>query len=223
MRIVSIRGHTFLAGPLGPESVVADLGAHKGEFSREVHQRFGCHCHMVEALPDLFAGLPETETLHKHHLAMAGRDGPVELFVSANPEANSITRTVAGSQAAVTVESATLATLMSHAGLAHIDLLKVDIEGAEIALFESAGADMLAKIAQISVEFHDFVPGMLGPNEVNSVMDKLEESGFYKIKFSRKLNTDVLFINRRLIPVGPLAYRYMKYVAKYLRGVLRRL
>ena len=42
---------------------------------------------------------------------------------------------------------------MSSFGLSHIDLLKVDIEGAEKEVFESA--NWLDRVSVIAVEFHD--------------------------------------------------------------------
>lgn len=223
MNIVTIRGHTFLADSLDEGSVVVDLGAHNGEFSREVHRRFNCQCHMVEALPDLFAQIATDSALHKYHYAMTGTDGPVTLFVSANPEANSITKTVASATDSVQVEGLSLASFMQRTGLKHIDLLKVDIEGAEIALLESASTDVLAAIDQITVEFHDFIPGLIDSNQVESIKRKLNESKFYGIKFSHHMNTDVLFINQRFGRIGRLGYWYLKYLAKYVRASFRAL
>ena len=36
-----------------------------------------------------------------------------------------------------------------------IDLLKVDIEGAELELFENFSIEFLEKIRQVTIEFHD--------------------------------------------------------------------
>jgi len=52
-------------------------------------------------------------------------------------------------------------TLMSRFGLSHIDLLKIDIEGAEKEVFESA--NWLDRVSVVAVEFHDrFKPGSTG-------------------------------------------------------------
>lgn len=220
MDIVTIRGHTFIANALDATAVVVDLGAHKGEFSSEINRRYGCRCHMVEALPALYAQIEETASLKKYPFAMASSDGPLSLFVSDNPEANSIAQ-AAGMQATVPVEGVTLATFMVRAGLDRIDLLKIDIEGAEIGLLESAGDDVFSAIGQITIEFHDFVPGLVEAAQVEAVTRRLEKLGFSAIKFSRALNTDVLFVNQRFCHIGPVRRLYYSYIIKYLRGIYK--
>lgn len=84
-RITTARGHSFYTGLVNRESVIVDLGGHKGEFSSEISQRFGCKCYLVEALPTLFSQIGEGPLVQKYNFAMAGRDEPVELFVSKNP------------------------------------------------------------------------------------------------------------------------------------------
>jgi FkbM family methyltransferase len=57
------------------------------------------------------------------------------------------------------VPSVTLSDLMLQFGISRIDLLKVDIEGAEKEVFESSGA-WIAKVDMIIVELHErFKPG----------------------------------------------------------------
>ncbi|HZW23948.1 MAG TPA: FkbM family methyltransferase [Gallionella sp.] len=218
--IETIRGHSFCPALLGDDAVVVDMGAHKGEFAREVGERFACHCHMVEALPALYDAMSEEGGMRKYNFAMAGQDGFVSLGVSENPEANSIVARE-GAQGWVRVEGVTLATFMARAGLERIDLLKVDIEGAEIALIESAGEDELSRVVQMTVEFHDFLPGLVEPRRLEAVRKKMRGLGFYVIKFSGRLNTDVLFLNRRFCHLGLLEYWYMKYVLRYARGLSR--
>ena len=220
MKLATIRGHTFLVDPLGANAVVVDLGAHKGEFSRELNRRYGCQCHMVEALPDLHAQLIEANGLRKCHGAMTGTDGPVTLFVSENPEANSIINGMADNKA-ITVDGMTLDTFMAKAGLNKVDLLKVDIEGAEIGLLESASERALAGISQISVEFHDFFPGCVDPARVEGVKSRLRRIGFLDLVFSHRVNTDVLFINSSQLDISRLELLHLKYVTKYLRGLAR--
>ncbi|MHB1688297.1 MAG: FkbM family methyltransferase [Ignavibacteriaceae bacterium] len=220
--ITTIRGHSFYTGLVNSESVIFDLGAHKGEFSSEISNGFGCKCHLVEALPSLFSQIDERPFVKKYNFAMAGRDEPVELFVSKNLEGSTITGSSAsGSEDAVTVDGVTLGTLMARAGIETIDLLKIDIEGAEVGLFEAASNDLLSNITQITVEFHDFVPGVISTHQAEEIKERLQGLGFYAIKFSRSLNTDVLFINRKLSRMSRAEYWYIKYIVKYTRGIAR--
>lgn len=220
--ITTIRGHSFYTGLINRESVVVDLGAHKGEFSSEMSKSFGCKCYLVEALPSLFSQIGESTLLKKFNFAMADRDEPVELFVSQNLEGSTITSsTAAGSNRAVTVDGVTMGSFMTRAGISAIDLLKMDIEGAEIAFFAGTSDDILSNIKQITIEFHDFVSGGISTQQVTDLKNRLQGLGFAVIKFSRSLNTDVLFINRRLCSMSAVEYWYIKCVLKYARGFAR--
>jgi hypothetical protein len=46
--------------------------------------------------------------------------------------------------------------LLDHLQLPRIDLLKADIEGAEISMLTACPDEVLGRIAQIGIEFHDF-------------------------------------------------------------------
>ena len=51
------------------------------------------------------------------------------------------------------VQGMTMQTILDHAGFERVNLLKIDIEGAEAGLFE-AGEDWLERVDTIAVEFH---------------------------------------------------------------------
>ena len=113
----------------------------------------------------------------------------------------------------------TLARLRREAGFDQADLLKLDIEGAELDVFEGAAADELRRFRQITVEFHDFV----WPEQavrVGRAMALMEAAGFRRINFSRD-NTDVLFVRRDLL-AWP-AWLWLRFVVRNLRGLRRRL
>lgn len=119
------------------------------------------------------------------------------------------------------MDGVTLGTLMARAGIETIDLLKIDIEDAEVGLFEAASDGLLSNITKITVEFRDFVPGVISTHQVEEIKERLQGFGFYAIKFSRSLNTDVLFINRRRSRMSRAEYWYTKYIVKYSRGIYR--
>ncbi len=111
---------------------------------------------------------------------------------------------------------------MRRLGLEKIDLLKIDIEGAEIALFDSTSNDVLSRIRQITVEFHDFIPELGIQNDVKRTKLRLQSLGFYCIEWSRT-NTDVLFINRHASSTSWIDYLFAKYVLRYVFGIGRML
>lgn len=124
--------------------------------------------------------------------------------MSGNRECNSIQSSIAaeyGLRGSVACPGITFESFVKANNIDRIGLLKVDIEGSEEHLFDFTSDDLLRKINQISVEFHDFVPGAISTKKVEQIIKRLGFLGFYCIPFSymhpRKLYSDVLFIQRR--------------------------
>ena len=122
----------------------------------------------------------------------------------------------------VRVRTVSLPTFMREAGITAIDLLKLDIEGAEVAVLKNLPGECLERIKQITVEFHDFEFTEHG-KELPIIDELLKEKGFAKIKFSVRSNMDVLYINRRDFDISPSdaillrTERAMRVLAQHLR------
>lgn len=216
----SVRGHHFLSNLIHENSVVVDLGAHLGQFSHEVSNLFGCKCYAVEALPSLYTEISETPLVKKFNYAICDRNHTVKLCVTDNPESNHITiNNTQDEQIMISVNGTTLEEFIKKQKIESIDLLKVDIEGAEIELFKSISNEVLLNTKQITIEFHDFVFDI--GREVESIKKRLSSVGFIYIVFSKVNNGDVLFINQHQCNVSAFYYMYLKYFAKYVRGVQR--
>lgn len=200
--IEASEGHHFYARGLNQGSIVIDLGAHLGKFAHPVAARWSCSVYAVEASPALFARIPPASTLQTLNFAVGAVNGPVSFFLSNNPEANSVCRAMAGAWSAaspseIQVPGITLDNLFKQLGIRGADMLKVDVEGAEIALFGSAPDDLLREIGQITVEFHDFVAEANLGSEVKRTIERLAELGFSALVFSLPgSHGDVLFLNR---------------------------
>lgn len=129
-------------------AVVFDVGAHIGSFSVAVHDKYTDAVLIAfEPHPDNFAFLqknaPFARCINK---AIAGSAGTVHL---GDHEASP---SYALSDSGIAVEAVTLG---SHiAQVPHVDLLKVDVEGAEREIFENLEPDMLAKVDRIVMEIH---------------------------------------------------------------------
>lgn len=92
-----------------------------------------------------------------------------------------------------TVEAIGIPTLMRRYGLTKVDLLKIDIEGAEHELFSQNTADWLPYIKYIVIETHErFRPGTdcLVTNTLRSEFDELPMSGENRV-FSRRSGVGV--------------------------------
>ena len=69
---------------------------------------------------------------------------------------------VVDNKSAQEVPGLTLKLFMAKCGIETADLIKVDIKGAELNMFEACSDELLSRVGQFSVEFHDFIdPPML--------------------------------------------------------------
>ena len=198
LRSTRVMSHSFLPALLPADAVVMDLGANCGRFSTEVHDRFGWRCIAVEPNPAMFDRIPERSGIIRIQAAIATRDGPVVLNLASNPESSSLLSiSSAAKVGTVTVAGLTLASVASTAGCDRIDLLKMDIEGAEIDLLKSVPDEQWARIRQITIEFHESM-GLSTIAQVRGAIAHLEQIGFTALKMSLTHYGDVLFVNTRL-------------------------
>jgi FkbM family methyltransferase len=215
MRLASVRGHHIWPAPLTKDSVVVDAGAHRGEFSAEIIRRFGCQCHLVEANPRLVETLIVAGAESITPAALDARDGRGMLHVSENLEATGLFD--AGSASiGVDVETIALATLMQRLGITKIDILKLDIEGAEFDLIASTPDQTLQRISQITVEFHDFKPAFRDHGLFENARARLQVMGFDCCNLAFRTHGDVLFLNRARLHLVARQRIYFQFCARWI-------
>src|SRR5262245_4164173 len=130
--LAQIQDHTLWLPNLGPDSVVLDFGAHKGRFAQQMIDRFGSTVHAIEANPALIEKIAPHPRLTIHELALAGASGRLRFHISPNPEASSLLDSAAkGELSEVEVEAVTLESFLRSQNLDRVDVVKLDIEGAE--------------------------------------------------------------------------------------------
>jgi hypothetical protein len=96
------------------------------------------------------------------------------------------------------VRIVTLDDFVRSLSLTRIDLLKVDIEGAEIEVLQNASREVLSMCDQICVEFHDFLdPASI--TDIRCAIRRLRLLGFGAFRCSVLNRSDILFVHRRLI------------------------
>src|SRR6516165_9318324 len=99
----------------------------------------------------------------------------------------------------IQVQARQLESLLAEFRAPRIDLLKMDIEGAEVGILRSLSRATLRAIGQITVEFHsDPVFGFDLHREVEDVIRSLQRQGFLSLDFSGRARLDVLFVNRAI-------------------------
>jgi FkbM family methyltransferase len=152
--------------PAAAPRVILDLGAHIGASVLFFHERFpDARIVALEPDPGTFerlrrnvGGLPGVEL---RHAAVAPQDGPVPFFPSRQGWVSSLT----GDGDSVTVEGCTLAGLLRELG--SVDLLKIDVEGAEREVLAGAA---LGEVGTIIGEYH----GTPDPSDIERFFELLQ-------------------------------------------------
>jgi FkbM family methyltransferase len=216
-RPACIRGHHILGACLPRGAVVLDAGAHRGEFSRRIRSQFGCRCYGLEPNPALFSALLDSDYESKACCALSGRDGTALFRLSENPEAGHLSGgNLSADPNLLSVETVSLETAMRRFGLDRIELLKLDIEGAEFQVLTESPSHVLQSIGQIAVEFHDFLPEWQGAGNVAGVRRRLKSLGFLCCQFSFRTHGDVLFVNTARHELSFLRRFYLRHVARFV-------
>ena len=217
MKIKNFLHHTFISDFIDLKSVVVDLGANDGKFSEFIRNKFNCRIYAIEPLPDLFNSIKEDPNIKKFNYCINSTGEPCELYLESGYCATTRKK---DDKESIKVQGKTLREFIIEEKILQIDLLKVDIEGEEIGMFEKMDKKILLKINQITVEFHDFLWPELR-ERVEKIKKDFSKKGFYCIHFSLTNNGDVLFIRKNLITF--LNYFYLKYFLRYLMGIKRKL
>ncbi|MCS7200793.1 MAG: FkbM family methyltransferase [Patescibacteria group bacterium] len=214
MRIIEYLSHSFIADFLDDNSIVIDLGGNRGEFAKFIFENFNSTIYVVEPILELYNQILENSKIKKFNYCISNQK---EIEVSI-PESQCATIYDKNFKNKIICKGITLKELINQNNISKIDLLKVDIEGAEIEMFETIPNYILKNINQITIEFHDF----LWPElrfKVEKIKEMIKDNGFYCIKFSIKNNGDVLFVKKDLIP--KIYYFYLKYFYRYILGIKR--
>ena len=186
MDVVQMRGHSFFA--LGSAPFVVDLGANDGKFTADVLQAYpGATVLMVEADPYLVQKIAERFRTHPglqlyRGLVGAQTQDAVPFHLSRVPEGNSVRRAFSnhwspGETREISVPMTTLPDLLAQANPPRIDLLKVDIEGSEWDVLPTLTPREATLVAQLSVEFHDFLDPAARP-QTEACIAHLEDLGY---------------------------------------------
>lgn len=201
-------GHTFLA--LGQSSVVLDLGCNRGRFSSHVATTYGARVVALEPDPRLTPDIPSGVDLRRVALGDGARQK-----LTAKPGSDATL--IFGGDVIATVETFTLTALLRE--LRRVDLVKLDVEGAEInALLSTDPAD-LRRAGQLAVEFHEFLDPSLAPR-VRAARAHLRAAGFDELRFSGD-TSDVLFVNRERHRLSRMQRAELLLRRRYLRGARR--
>ena len=214
-----IEDHTFLSNNLNSRSVIVDLGGNKGNFSKTLRDKFKSRVYAVEPHPALYKKLLKLKDVDVFPAAIYSTNGITILYANKTRCASIHENLREKEPNGIRVRAITLDNFLKQKKLEKVDLLKVDIEGAEIEMFETLSPKILRHLKQITVEYHDFLDKSYLP-QIETIHRKLTDLGFKKVRFSHFTHGDVLYLNRLYFRIGPWEW-FQLYFYKYFQGIKR--
>jgi FkbM family methyltransferase len=217
MKVESYWSHSFIPELIQPDGVIFDFGTNNGGFCELVAPL----CQTVIGFePDPYwksrLSLPENVLVHRQ--AIAAKRGLVRFGVN-QEKCSSIHYFDAGARM-VDVEAITLADAIALSPTERIELIKMDIEGEEVAVLQEASPELLQRVSQLTVEFHDFLDKDSVP-AIRAVIKKMKGLGFLAVKFSWHTYGDLLFVNLQREPLSLWQRASLSIVQKYGQGIGR--
>jgi len=187
----------FLNQNLRPGMVGLDVGAHLGLFSVMMGQRVGPQGKIFsfEPTPNTFKVLTRVVSLNSlapwvscFNLAVSNDDGQIDFFVDQNEgsNANSLVSRPDKARKTVKINTTTLDTFVSTHGIAHVDLIKIDVEGAEHSALLGALNTLKTMRPKLILAIHPML--INNSNVVQSIFDLLQELNYRVVLHGELIN-----------------------------------
>lgn len=179
-------GWTYIPELLSPQSIVYSLGVGDSiDLDMDLIHRYSLTVHAFDPTPyslEWVEGLELPVNFRFHPWAAAGEDGSLRLFrrVNKRGKKSGVMWTAEGDAGDDTdfidAPAYSIATIMQKLGHERIDLLKVDVEGAEYAILDGLG-DVANPPTQLLVEYHHRFPG-IGKQRTAESIEHLRKLGY---------------------------------------------
>jgi len=148
------------------ESIVVDCGGYKGDWAHDIFERYKSRVlvfepvtHFADGIRARFKSNSKVETF-TFGLGDANETAHINLSENASSQfARKFWPFGGASEPTVEIKIRKFAEFMDEAGITYVDLMKINIEGAEYDLLDHViASDWAPRIRDIQVQFHDFVP-----------------------------------------------------------------
>lgn len=186
-------GWNYIPELLGPQSIVYSLGVGDSiDLDIDLIHRYSLTVHAFDPTPyslEWVEGLELPENFRFHPWAAAGEDGSLRLFrrVNKRGKKSGVMWTAEGDAGDdsdfIDAPAYTIATIMQKLEHEQVDLLKVDVEGAEYEILD--GLHEAANLpVQLLVEYHHRFPG-IGKQRTAESIEHLRKLGYRIFAISR--------------------------------------
>lgn len=173
--------HTFNVDyNLNHNSIVIDIGGYTGTWADIIFQKYQCNVYIVEPVPQFYSVLENkfknNSKIHLINVGIGNKNKKDIIFV--NNDASSANSNTGDP---IEVQFITIDKLFEQWHLSFVDLIQINIEGAEYSLLENMIAkNFLSKFKNIQIQFHMTVDNY--ETRRNIIRQELINNGF-ELKF----------------------------------------
>jgi len=145
--------------PLGNDATVFDLGGYRGDWAAEIVARYACDVHVFEPVlafvERVRSRLGRNPKVHVHPFGLGHAAARVPLVLA--EDGSTTSGRLSGST--IEIEIRAFADFLRDTGIGQVDLMKVNIEGAEYDLLEGMiGDGRIRSVQHLQVQFHPWFP-----------------------------------------------------------------
>ena len=197
-------GWNIIPDLLGKDSVIYCVGCGENiSFDLALIKEFSCKIHAFDPTPKSLNYLHSLELPEEyliHEVGLSNFDGRAKFNPPANLDhvSHTICDRAETADRAIIVSLKRLASIMEELGHDRIDLLKIDIEGAEYGVIEDLVKNKIP-VGQLCVEFHHFLDGNKLETTLQGIIQLIQE-GY--VLHSVYMHTDYCFVLKSLINVS---------------------
>ena len=146
---------------LDKTSIVFDVGGYLGDYAEAIYQKFGCQVYLFEPVPQFYDSCVErfrnNPSIICLNYGLSSKSGWFEINLNNN---ESSFKKAGLSNISQKAEVRSITKVATELGIENIDLIKINIEGAEFELLpEIIDAGLIRRIKYIQVQFHNFDAG----------------------------------------------------------------
>jgi FkbM family methyltransferase len=167
---------------LGPGNIVYSFGiGFDISFDLAMIQRFGSVVHAFDPTPlslDWLSSQSLPNGFHHHLFGIGIEDGVVDFVLPVNHGVSFTMALDVPSKMAAACQIYRLSTILERLGHDRIDVLKLDVEGAEYDLVDDLVA-VAPRVGQLLIEFHHWmIPGQEGLDRTQRAIHNLQDGGY---------------------------------------------
>lgn len=160
---------------LSEQSIVFDVGGYRGDFAQRIHDKYGCIVYIFEPHPDFYQICVNRFKSKSKIIPLNYGLGDKDEFFQLTDDEDGSSFLKSRNTTTIKCESRNFIKVMQSLNIQRIDLIKINIEGAEYQLLNHIIANNLQKKIQFyQIQFHNFFKK--APKTRTAITEKLKET-----------------------------------------------